>query len=679
MKVNESCWEREGMGKIVKSACPLNCWDSCGFNVTIENGQVTKVEGDPDHPITKGKICGRGRMLEARTNSDKRLTTPLKKINGEFHPISWNQALEEIAKKMKVIKKDYGSTAVLHSHDYANSGLLVNLDKRFFNCYGGVTEVIGSLCWGAGIEAQKWDFGDSYSHSPEDVLNSKHIVIWGRNVARTNMHLYEYLQKAKAKGATVIVIDPIFNATAKIADHYISIKPGMDSFLALGIMKEVLRLGLEDRSFITQFSTGFPDVEDLLESISLNELSQYTEITEEIFTMLAKIYGSGPTMTYLGLGMQRYENGGNTIRTIDALVAMSGNVGIPGGGANYGNLQVGQSFNFKSLTLPQRKENHRYFTMMKQAEEVLSASEPPIKMIVVSCGNPLTQVPDTNKVKQAFKSVETVIVLEQYLTDTAVLADYVLPVATSFEVEDVYYASMYHGYMNHSSALVEAPGEAKSDLWIWSKLADKLGFGEEFSYTREQFLKMGLSDLKEHGITLERLKQEHHLRLPIKDVPWSDKAFKTPSGKYEFTSTKFGSKGELGKLLFAFPRESAVSNPDLSAKYPYSLLSLHPMRSNHSQNYHLIPGIQQIKVEVSEDIAIEKGLEEFNKVRVYNDRGNVTGIVRIMKKAHPKTINIDEGNWSTFGGTVNLLTSDKPSDNGVGSILYDCLVNIEKC
>jgi anaerobic selenocysteine-containing dehydrogenase len=667
------------VGKVIKSACPLNCWDSCGFNVTVESGRVVKVEGDPDHPITKGKICGRGRMLEARANSESRLTTPLKKVNGEFYPISWEQALDEIAEKMKSIKKEYGSTAILHSHDYSNSGLLTNLDKRFFNCYGGVTELIGSLCWGSGIEAQKWDFGDSYSHSPEDVLNSKHIVIWGRNVARTNMHLYEYLTEAKSKGATLTVIDPIYNATAKIADDYISIKPGMDSFLALGIMKEILRLKLEDRHFITHFSNGFSDVEELVETVTLRELSLYTEIDEQIFTKLAMIYGNGPTMTYLGLGMQRYGNGGNTIRTIDALIAMSGNVGIHGGGANYANLQVGQSFNIEALALPHKKVNHRTFTMMKQAERILSVSEPPIKMVVVTCGNPLTQVPDTNKVREAFESTETVVVIDQYLTDSAAMADYVLPTTTAFEQEDVYYASMYHSYINYSPSLVSAPGEAKSDLWIWSRLAERLGFGEEFNYTRDQFLEMGLSKLKDQGITLELLKKDNHHHLPVKDVPWEDKVFKTPSGKYEFTASLASTKKVSGKLKLLFPRESSIRNPDLSKKYPYSLLSIHPLRSNHSQHYHLIPGLQQNKVEVSADIAEEKGFLENDKVRVFNDRGAITGTAKVMKKAHNKTINIDEGNWRAFGGSVNQLTSNEPSDNGLGSILYDCLVNIEKC
>src|ERR1700719_3997951 len=201
----------ENVAAIYRSACPLNCWDSCGFHVTVENGKVAKVDGDPSHPITKGKICGRGRMLETRTNSSQRLLYPLKKENGALVQISWAQALDEIAHKMTEIKKSSGSTSILHSHDYSNNGILKNLDQRFFNCYGGVTELVGSLCWGSGIEAQKWDFGNAHAHEPADLVNSKNIVIWGRNVARTNMHFYEKLLEVKKQGAKIYVIDPLFN------------------------------------------------------------------------------------------------------------------------------------------------------------------------------------------------------------------------------------------------------------------------------------------------------------------------------------------------------------------------------------------------------------------------------------------------------------------------------------
>jgi anaerobic selenocysteine-containing dehydrogenase len=668
----------EQLAKVFHSACPLNCWDSCGFKVTVENGKVTKVEGDESHPITKGKICGRGRMLEQRVNSGERLLHPLKRIDGEFVRISWEQALDEIASLLQHYKEAYGTTSVLHSHDYANGGLLVNLDSRFFNAYGGVTELTGSICWGAGIEAQSWDFGDAYSHAPGDLANSRNIVVWGRNVARTNMHLYENLQKAKKAGARLYVIDPLYNATAKMADRYITVKPGFDGLLAAGIIKEMLRLGLEDNTFIESHSVGFADLKELLEEVTLEELSAYTEVPMEIFTELAEVYGERPVATLFGLGMQRYANGGNTIRLIDALVAISGNIGISGGGANYANRQVGQSFDYDSITMPHRKTAGRTFSMMKQAEGILTASQPGIKMGVVTCGNPLAQVPDSSKVHAAFSSLESLVVMEQFMTDTAQLADYVLPVAAAFETEDVYYSSMYHHYVNHGPKLVEPPGEAKTDAWIWKELAIRLGFGEDFAYTREEFLEQGLLKLKEHGINLEVLRTEKHAELPVDHIPWSDYKFKTPSGKYEFTSAAAEKAGFGGRISLSLPNETKWTDRGLAEKYPYTLLTIHPLRSNHSQHYHLFAKEPEVKVEVSGDIALAKQLKDGELVRVWNGRGEIRGNVSILKMAHPGTINIDEGIWRKFGGPVNRLTSDAESDNRQGSTLYDCLVNIEK-
>lgn len=666
------------MKQIIKSSCPLNCWDSCGFEVTVENGKVSKVDGDKDHPITQGKICGRGRMLETKTNSHERLTVPLKKVNGQFSEITWKQALDEISEKMVGIKEKYDTTAVLHSHDYANNGLLKNLDKRFFNCYGGVTSLVGSICWGSGIEAQTWDFGSSDSHGPDDIYNSKHIVIWGRNVARTNMHLFNHLQEAKKKGSSITVIDPIFNATAKIADQYISIKPGMDGLAAIGIMKYLIEQNKHDEVFIKNYTVGYSDLLDLLDRFTLEEILEKTELSLQDLEHLSAIYHDGPTSTFLGLGMQRYANGGNTIRLIDALAAISGNIGIAGGGANFGNIQVGKSFNMNALTLPHKAKSSRQFTMMKQADGILEALNPEIKMIIVTCGNPLVQVPDSNKVKNAFESVETLVVIDHFLTDTAEMADYVLPTTTVFEEEDIYYASMYHHYVNYGSKLVEPPGEAKSDLWIWTELANRLGFGNEFEYSTDEFLTMAIAHLSDDDITLERLKKQNRLPLPVKNVPWNTKEFTTPSGKFEFTSTLAKEKGFNGKPEYYLPKESSISDPDLAKKYPYQLLSIHPLRSNHSQHYPLIAALQTVKIEISEDIAKEMNFIEGESATIFNDRGRLSGVIKILKRAHPKTINVDEGQWHKFGGSVNLLTPDDNSDNGQGSILYDCLVGIEK-
>ncbi|MDQ0929996.1 anaerobic selenocysteine-containing dehydrogenase [Bacillus atrophaeus] len=666
------------MSKVHQSACPLNCWDSCGFLVTVENEKVKKVDGDPHHPITEGKICGRGRMLEMKTNAPERLRYPMKKQNGEFVRISWCQALDEIADRMQKIKETAGTTAVLHSHDYANNGLLKALDQRFFNGYGGVTEIVGSICWGSGIEAQSWDFGRSYGHGPLDIYNSKHVIVWGRNVSRTNMHLYHHLQQVKKQGATLTVIDPIFNPTAKLADRYISVKPGMDGWLAAGVLKILIQSGKTNEDFIRNHSFGFEEVASLLASVSLEEIIVKTETSIEELQYLAGLYADGPTATFMGLGMQRYKNGGGTIRWIDALVAASGNVGIKGGGANFGNVQIGESFAKPKLTLPELKTQSRTFSMMTQAEEILTAADPAIEMIIVTCGNPLTQVPNTNKVKEAFEKVPMTVAIDSILTDTAKLCDYVLPTATVFEEEDIYYSSMYHHFVQYGKKLVEPQGEAKSDSWIWAELAKRLGFGEIFEYSTEEFLQMGLSSLEKEGVTLERLKEKGHLPLPVKEVPWDDYKFLTPSGKFEFVSSAAEEKGYSGLPKLDVPEESSFHDSRLAEKYPYTLLSIHPQRSNHSQHVPFIEKMQHIQVDISPDIADEQAVQDGDVVVIFNERGRLEGKAKIMKQAHPKTINIDEGMWSAFGGSVNTLTKDTNSDNGMGSTLFDCLVGMEK-
>ncbi|WP_371176243.1 molybdopterin-dependent oxidoreductase [Bacillus atrophaeus] len=666
------------MSKVHQSACPLNCWDSCGFLVTVENEKVKKVDGDPHHPITEGKICGRGRMLETKTNAPERLRYPMKKQNGEFVRISWYQALDEIADRMQKIKETAGTTAVLHSHDYANNGLLNALDQRFFNGYGGVTEIVGSICWGSGIEAQSWDFGRSYGHAPLDIYNSKHVIVWGRNVSRTNMHLYHHLQQVKKQGATLTVIDPIFNPTAKLADRYISVKPGMDGWLAAGVLKILIQSGKTNEDFIRNHSFGFDEVASLLASVSLEEIIVKTETSIEELQYLAGLYADGPTATFMGLGMQRYKNGGGTIRWIDALVAASGNVGIKGGGANFGNVQIGESFAKPKLTLPELKTQSRTFSMMTQAEEILTAADPPIEMIIVTCGNPLTQVPNTNKVKEAFEKVPMTVAIDSILTDTAKLCDYVLPTATVFEEEDIYYSSMYHHFVQYGKKLVEPQGEAKSDSWIWAELAKRLGFGELFEYSTEEFLQMGLSSLEKEGVTLERLKEKGHLPLPVKEVPWDDYKFLTPSGKFEFVSSAAEKKGYSGLPKLDVPEESSFHDSRLAEKYPYTLLSIHPQRSNHSQHVPFIEKMQHIQVDISPDIADEQAVQDGDVVVIFNERGRLEGKAKIMKQAHPKTINIDEGMWSAFGGSVNTLTKDTNSDNGMGSTLFDCLVGMKK-
>jgi anaerobic selenocysteine-containing dehydrogenase len=290
----------------------------------------------------------------------------------------------------------------------------------------------------------------------------------------------------------------------------------------------------------------------------------------------------------------------------------------------------------------------------------------------------LVQVPDASKTHHAFSQIETKVVIDQFMTDTAKIADYVLPCTTVFEEEDIYYASMFHSYITYGKKLVEPYGEAKPDRLIWTELAQRLGFGADFDYTADEFMEMGLSSLKENGITLERIKAETTVKLPLEPVPWTDRKFQTPTGKYEFYSKKLEAEGKEPLIQLRLPAESEWGDPELAQKYPYALLSIHPQRSLHSQNYHLVAALQEPKIEISEWLANEEGISEGELIEIYNDRGCFQGEAKIVSNTHPKTICVHEGRWSKYGGIINSLTPNTISDVGLGSTLYDCLVGIRK-
>ncbi len=660
------------MKKQWKTACPLNCYDVCGFIVTTEDNKLISIDGDHDHPVTQGKICGKGKMIKDRIYDPRRILYPQKRIGeGQFVRISWDQAIEEISNKMLAIRDKYGPTAILHSYDYASGGLLKELDQRFFNYFGGMTKVIGSLCWGAGIKAQEYDLGNSLSHDVTDILNARTIIVWGRNVTTTNMHLLPFIQEAKKEGVKLIVIDPMKNNIAKLADMYISIKPGMDGNLALAISKIIIDNNWHDKEFIQKNTVGFSELMKELNSIDIEKISKEIKIEVSIMQELAKTFkNNNPVTVFLGLGMQRYRNGGNTIRAIDALFGLTGNIGVSGGGVNYANLNVGKSFNFDELIRNDLGKEQRTFKRPSQADEILEANTPPIKMAFISRSNAVVQLPSIAKTMKAFKSIDTMVVIDMYMTETAKIADYVLPTTSVFEEEDIYYGSMFHGIIRFGPKLIEPPGEAWSDLKIWSSLAKKMNL-DGFTKTIDEYLGIALKPLNRFGINLKNLKDVGQARLPILNIPWEIKSFDTPSGKFEFYSQQAKDDG-LSPI-------AKIDYPEMvnDKKYPYNLITIHPVRSLHSQHY-LIHKKDKPSITISEKIAETKELKNGDEIKIYNDQGEIDGIVKINVGNQEDTIIIEEGRWVESGGAVNKLTSNRLSDMGNGSVLFDCTVDIKK-
>ena len=275
--------------KKYKTTCPLDCFDSCSLVVTVDDrGEVSNIEGNKEHPITKGFICEKGKKHLERVHHPSRLKYPMLKSNGVLKRISWDDALSIIVGKIKRYIKEYGSKSIgLYSYA-ASAGLLKNIEDLFFDYLGSTTKVCGSICWGAGAAAQELDFGKSLGHTPEDIVNSKTIIIWGRNPMETNIHLVPYLKAAKERGASILLVDPLRTATAEICDSYIRLKPEGDAALACAITKYVLEKDLYDKNFAENYTLGFAELRSFLSSINTEELLELSGASIEDVAMLAE-------------------------------------------------------------------------------------------------------------------------------------------------------------------------------------------------------------------------------------------------------------------------------------------------------------------------------------------------------------------------------------------------------
>jgi anaerobic selenocysteine-containing dehydrogenase len=665
--------------ELIRTACPLDCWDCCSMIAHVEDGKLIKVEGNPDHPFTQGRLCIKGHKLVDRVYHPDRVLEPMKKVNGQWQTISWEQAFREIADKMRAAREQYGPTAVMHHYDYGSSGLLKALSHRFFNLFGGFTDTIGSLCWGAGLDAHRYDFGYGKAHHPEDLAAHTELwVIWGRNVSVTNMHMMPFIKKARKRGAELVVIDPLQTDLTPQATRHLQPRPGTDGALAIGLMCHLRDHGLVDETFVREHAVGYEEFAAYLANWTVERAAEVCEVDADDIRWLAERYADGPATTLLGLGMQRYANGGNTIRLINAVVAMSGNIGRPGGGVHYAN-QV-HRFDFDALTRPDARIAYRAFTKVGQADEILAAqdTEEPIKVLFITCANPVGQVPDTNKLRKAYDSIDCIVVLDMFLHDSGVQADYFLPCTSVFEEEDLIYSSQWNPYLHYVNRAIQPRGNAKPDWQIFHGLAQELGFADEFGDDVHAWLDIALRPYAEFGIDRVKLQKAGFLTHHDEPVAWADFKFGTPSGKYEFVSSLAASEGKPAMPTYEEPEESPRRNRELADKYPYHLLTIHPRRSLNSQHFIVMQMPERPVVEISEHIAEKTGLKDGDLVRVYNDRGEVFGNIKVTYGQHRRTIKIEQGWWGSKGHAINSLTSNRFSDIGTGSAQYDCLVNLEK-
>ncbi|HHW17639.1 MAG TPA: molybdopterin-dependent oxidoreductase [Firmicutes bacterium] len=663
------------MAKIIRTACPLDCWDTCTWLVEVSNGSIKRVYGDPANPYTQGKLCPKARYQVERAMDPNRPVQPMLKSHGYWKAISWDEAFDRFADALGEAVQEYGPSSVFYYTDSGSMGLLKNLGLRFFRRLGNVTETIGSLCWAAGLKAQTYDFGLPLSHEPRDILNSRLIIIWGRNPVSTNIHLLPFVVEARNKGARVVLIDPVRSPSSVLSHEVISPRPGTDGALALGLINEVLRQNVEDVPFIAVFTAGFGFFSESVKPYTARWAEKVTGVPASTIADLAREMATRkPCAVLMGYGLQRYYRGGNTVRAIDALCAVTGNIGIEGGGANYANRWIASHLN--PLVPQVSSDSPKRYVAKAKLEDLASLKDPPVRLMVVTCANPVNQAPNSAAVMKAIASVPFKVTLDLRWTETCEMSDLFLPVTTSLEDEDLYFCS-WHPYIVYGERAICPLGQALPEYVIWRELSKRLGFGRDFERTPDEWINLALEPLWPYGITAGSIKGEL-VRFPgFPSVPYADGKFLTPSGKFEFYSK--AALAETGQPVASWPetRDSDGPGRDSDGQYPLRLISVRNIHHLHSQFYDKALSPKGLPLAyVNRKTLKAHGLQDGADVILESPYGQMRVEVRESDKVREDVVLTYEGGSVLAGKGANLLTPSGVTDMGYGARYYDCVVRI---
>ena len=668
---------------IFPSVCSLDCPDQCGLLLHKKDGKIVKVQGDPNHPATKGNICNKVRNMTARLYDPKRLQQPLKRIgpkgSGQFTPISWDEAIDTITSKWKNMIDQHGPECILPYSFYGNMGNLSaeGMDRRFFHRLGA-SRLERSICNAAGSTGYSYTMGGSFGIDPEETIHTKLFIMWGINAVSTNMHQVTIAQQARKNGAKVVVIDVHKNQTGKWADWFIPILPGTDSALALGIMHILYAENLIDQPFLDTYTVGSAELREHVRQYDPATVSTITGIPLEDLYTLARMYGqTKPSFVRIGNGLQHHDNGGMAVRTIACLPALTGQWLVKGGGAMKGNSGY-LAFNKQALQRPELLQNKTTRTInMNQIGEALLEKKNPIRSLFVYSSNPALVAPNANKVKEGLMQEDLfTVVHDLFLTETAQYADLVLPAASSYETED-FYTSYWHNYVQIQKPVVEKYGESKSNVELFKLLAAKMGFEEQaFLDSEEDMIRQAL-DFPDNpyltNINYESLSEHQFMKADMR--PLFPGKLPTPSGKIELYSERMKQHG-YEPLPTYTPITKDSDLPFLFIPAPNHNF----LNSTFSNNEKHISMEKEPKLHMNMEDSLKLGITEGDMVRIWNERGEC------VLKAVPGDnvlagVLVSQGLWQSTPGKkqhINVLTPDRLSDMGNGAVFFSGRVDVEK-
>lgn len=640
------------------TACSLDCPDACAVLAEVQDGRIVRLAGDPTHPFTRGALCRKtNRFLADRQYHPDRLTHPLRRTPAGWQRIGWDDALDLVADHLDRARRRDGPLAALYHKGNGSFAALKLLCHRFFNLYGGATQAVGRYCGGEGDFGTTQSFGACEIHDPADLAaHTALFLLWGRNPAVTNVHMLPVLRAARARGARVVLIDPVETRTARHADRFIQPRPGSDGHLALGMAKVILAARPVDRARLAAVSEGFDDYAALVGATPLEEVCRRTDLPLEAIEWLAFTYADTRPATILpGIGLQQYTRGAQTYRLISALAMLTGHVGVPGGGVNFANWPWAALMTAPVL---QADVPRRTVPVSRLGDALPALADPPVRVAMLLGSNLVNQMPDPEGSIRALSRLDFVVAADQFLTDTAACAHVVLPSTTFLEEEDVL-PSYGHHWIQLMRPVAPPLGECRTDLQVLQALAERLGFGAGMKGTPAEWIDRVTEPLRASGVGWAALEAAGGRLVPAdkRPVPWADGRFRTPSGR------------------FAFPRALDDDPVAPDASFPLHLTALATDRAVNSQ----IPEERQegpMTVGVHPDTAAAIGLADGDLAALVSRRGTLRVRVRCDGRARRDSVLAPKGEWHRHRRSMNVLVEPRFTA-GTGAAFNQTFVRLE--
>lgn len=669
---DEPTWGRT----TVHTVCPLDCPDTCSLEVGVERGAIVSIGGSRRNPLTDGYICGKVRRFGERVYGDARLTAPLvrrgRRGDGEFREISWDEALRTVAQRMSETRSRWGAEAVLPFSYGGSNGLLTQdtVDARLFREFGA-SRLARTVCALPTSTANQALYGKMPSVTPADYRHARLIVVWGANPSSSGIHLVPHIKAAQEAGAALVVVDPRRTNLARRADVHLAPRPGTDVAVALAVHRHLFEHGRADEAFLAAHAEGADRLRERCADWTFERAAEVAGLDPELLESFAEMYADiSPAVIRCGWGLERNRNGGSAALAVLALPAVGGKFGVRGGGYSMSNTAAWNLSPESWIGSPEPAT--RVVNMNRLGRALLELRDPPIKLLFVYNCNPAVTMPDQNRVIEGLSRDDLfTVVFDQVMTDTAKLADVVLPATTFLESYDV---AQSYGSTNLQLVrpVIEPVGASRPNVEVFAELAGRLGLdaGAGGGSDAEALIELAAAlpeearnQLLESGIAVGAAQG-----APVQFV---DVHPRTPGRKVRLFPDELERESPEG--IYRYRPDPAT------ADYPLALISPSTGKTVNSTLGELRARVAALQMHP--DDAVPRGLADGDTARVFNALGEVHCPVELDPGIRQGAVGLPKGLWrmSTLNGaTANALVPDDLTDIGGGAVFNDARVQVAR-